>query len=123
MTDQLELLFSLDLGNELGEAVQWHHASQTLWWTDIHQSRLYRYDWASQQLTDWHTPDRLTSFGILDTQPIRLLAAFAGGFALYPDHSQYTVLVTRQPSAVSCRYADRPDSSLRFRCQQWRHRQ
>ncbi|PTY35641.1 hypothetical protein BGP77_08305 [Saccharospirillum sp. MSK14-1] len=116
MTDQLELLFSLDLGNELGEGVQWHHASQTLWWTDIHQSRLYRYDWASQQLADWHTPDRLTSFGVLDTQPIRLLVAFASGFALYePDSGDCQWLAQPERHLPSNRFNDgRVDRQGRF---------
>lgn len=116
MTDQLELLFSLDLGNELGEAVQWHHASQTLWWTDIHQSRLYRYDWASQQLTDWQTPQRLTCFGILATQPVRLLVAFAGGFALYePDSGDYQWLAQPEQHLPGNRYNDgRVDRQGRF---------
>ncbi|WP_108127736.1 SMP-30/gluconolactonase/LRE family protein [Saccharospirillum mangrovi] len=85
---ELELLFSLEVANHLGEGVQWHAPSQTLWWTDIHESQLFRFDWASQTLTQWQTPDRLTSFSVLDTNPIQLLVSFARGFALYQPHTQ-----------------------------------
>lgn len=76
---------SLPVGNVLGEGVLWHPDQQSLWWTDIHGCRLYRYHPDSDSLTEWATPERLTAFGFVASSqaPQTLIASFDKGFALY----------------------------------------
>ncbi|WP_394171592.1 SMP-30/gluconolactonase/LRE family protein [Saccharospirillum alexandrii] len=116
MTDSLEFLFSIDVANTLGEGVQWHDQSNSLWWTDIHNSRLYRFDWQSRTLFQWRTPDRLTSFGILSTDPVRLLASFATGFALYqPETGDLSWIAQPETGKPGNRFNDgRVDRQGRF---------
>lgn len=116
MTDSLEFLFSIDVANTLGEGVQWHAQSNSLWWTDIHNSRLYRFDWHSRNLDQWTTPDRLTSFGILSTDPIRLLASLATGFALYqPETGDLSWIAQPETGKPGNRFNDgRVDRQGRF---------
>lgn len=116
MSDALQLLFSIDVANTLGEGVQWHAQSNSLWWTDIHNSQLYRFDWQSRSLNQWQTPDRLTAFGILSTEPVRLLASFASGFALYePETNTATWLAKPETNRSGNRFNDgRIDRQGRF---------
>lgn len=113
---ELELLLSLEVANHLGEGVQWHAPSQTLWWVDIHESQLFRFDWASQTLHQWITPDRLTSFSVLATHPVRLLVSFARGFALYePDTQAVEWLAQPELNQPANRFNDgRVDPQGRF---------
>ncbi|MFT5571460.1 MAG: L-arabinonolactonase [Cryomorphaceae bacterium] len=78
----IELKTSLKVGNELGEGVIWDHAGQKIWWTDIQQSKLYRYDTVSEELNNWSTPERLACFAPVQGHA-GLVAAFASGFAFY----------------------------------------
>lgn len=77
-----ELIDTLDVGNTLGECILWDAHTQSAWWTDIHESRLYRYALAGKQLQVMELPGRLCSFGFIDGDS-RLVCAFAEGFALY----------------------------------------
>ena len=95
MTTALELVLTIDVTNTLGEGVQWHTESNSLWWTDIKGNRLYRYDWLNRALTQWQTPESLTAFGILSTQPPELLCSFASGFALYRPGSEQLIWLAR----------------------------
>ena len=72
----------IEVGNTLGESVLWNVETQSLWWTDIQERRLYRYDWDSRSLTSFTTPERLCSFGFVQGSD-RLIAAFESGFGLY----------------------------------------
>mgnify|MGYP000238809109 CR=1 FL=1 len=82
---QPQWIKSLPVGNVLGEGVLWHPDQQSLWWTDIHGCRLYRYHPDSDSLTEWSTPERLTAFGFVASSqaPQTLIASFDKGFALY----------------------------------------
>lgn len=78
----IELITTLTVENELGEGVVWDHVSARIWWTDIQQSRLYRYDLDTKGLEDWPTPERLCCFAPRQNGQ-GLVAAFASGFAFY----------------------------------------
>lgn len=85
MRNQATLVTTLRVHNELGEGVIWDDQRQSIWWTDIPQSRLYRYSLSHDQLESFTTPERLASFAPLEHDS-RLICAFASGFALYaPD--------------------------------------
>lgn len=107
MSEELELLMTLDVSNTLGECVYWHNDSHSLWWTDIHESRLYRFDWQSQQLTQWQTPKRLTAFSLVSAEPLNLLVSFAEGFALYqPETGRVQWLATPEADRPGHRFND-----------------
>lgn len=82
----MELLTQIPVGNELGEGVIWDHQRQRVWWTDIVNSKLFRYDPANGELEEFSTPERLCCFAPIHGQD-NLIAAFASGFAFYnPDN-------------------------------------
>lgn len=78
----IELKTSLNVANELGEGVIWDHVRQRVWWTDIQQSTLFRYDPIGEELEQWATPERLCCFAPVAEQTC-LVAAFESGFAFY----------------------------------------
>jgi len=78
----MELVEIIRVGNSLGEGVLWDEHAQALWWTDIAERKLYRYDWNSRRIEQFTTPERLCSFGFVRGAD-RLIAAFESGFALY----------------------------------------
>lgn len=76
------LIKTIDVGNQLGEGVQWHQASQTIWWTDIEKACLYSYAMLAQQITRHPMPERVGCFAFIQGQT-RLLVGFASGIAFY----------------------------------------
>ena len=78
----MHLVDTLNVENELGEGVIWDHISAKIWWTDIQQSKLYRYDPESKHLEQWNTPERLCCFAPRENKK-GLVAAFESGFAFY----------------------------------------
>lgn len=72
----------LGTGCTLGECPVWDDRLACLWWTDIQESRLLRWDWDTRTVTVMVLPERLGAFGLTD-DPEWLVAAFASGFALY----------------------------------------
>ncbi|MEM7361250.1 MAG: SMP-30/gluconolactonase/LRE family protein [Pseudomonadota bacterium] len=84
----IELIKQIPVANELGEGVIWDHHRQRVWWTDIVNSKLYRYDPANDELEEFTTPERLACFAPVQGQE-HLIAAFASGFAFYnPDNGK-----------------------------------
>ena len=81
-------------GNTLGEGVLWDVETESLWWTDIQERRLYRYDWNREALNSFATPERLCSFGFVEGSD-RLIAAFESGFALFNPLDGATVWLAR----------------------------
>jgi len=80
---------SIPAQNILGEGVSWHDETQSLWWTDIHGRRLFRYDFATRKTETFATPERLTSFGFTH-KPDTLIAALETGIAFYEPATQKT---------------------------------
>ncbi|MFD2165033.1 SMP-30/gluconolactonase/LRE family protein [Thalassotalea euphylliae] len=78
----LPLIKQLSVQNELGEGIQWHALSQSLWWTDIHNSKLYSYSPSADQISVFHMPDRVGCFAFTPTKSV-LIVAFAKGIARY----------------------------------------
>lgn len=73
---------TIPVQNTLGECILWDDTTQCVWWTDIHESRLYRYHTATARLMTFDCPERLCSFGFVENDS-RLVCAFASGFALF----------------------------------------
>jgi sugar lactone lactonase YvrE len=78
----MRLMDILKVENELGEGVIWDHTASKVWWTDIQQRKLYRYDPESKQLEQWDTPERLCCFAPRAPGD-GLVAVFESGFAFY----------------------------------------
>ncbi|WP_115717535.1 SMP-30/gluconolactonase/LRE family protein [Gallaecimonas mangrovi] len=112
----LKFVQSVDVKNQLGEAVSWHQPSQTLWWTDIHGQLLYRLDWQKQIVSHWALPQGLTAFTVLDTKPIKILGSFKQGFAYcWPQTGQLEWLAKPEAHIEGNRFNDgRLDRQGRF---------
>jgi L-arabinonolactonase len=113
-----ELIYRLvdviETHNRLGENALWNVRENRLWWTDIQNSRLYRFDPASGALENFATPERLCSFAF--ERDGGLIAAFASGLALYRRQNGHRRWLYRQdPGDVPVRCNDgRCDRDGRF---------
>lgn len=74
------LLHKIDCQNRLGEGVQWNPRDQSVWWTDIQSSLIYRYSPSEDRLHRWPTPERVSCFAFSRSDS-RLLVAAGDGFA------------------------------------------
>ena len=86
-----------NVGNTLGEGILWESRRAVLWWTDIQERRLYRYDWVRATMQILDTPERVGSFGLVAGSE-QLIVAFASGVALY-DAFEHSVEWLAQPDA------------------------
>lgn len=75
-------LFTLAVGNQLGEGVIWDDKLQRILWTDIEASKLYLYQLDSDTTEVIQLPQRLGSFGLTEQENV-LVCAFESGFALF----------------------------------------
>ncbi|MDP5133693.1 MAG: SMP-30/gluconolactonase/LRE family protein [Paraglaciecola sp.] len=108
MSEQIvvELVKVIDCQNTLGENVLWHGLEQAIYWIDIEQAELLRYQPASAQLTRYALPERIGSFAFLKTSgtsDYRIIAAFASGFALF------------NPDTAAIKWLDKPQNMLGLR--------
>lgn len=83
---KLTLIDTVPCNNLLGESVQWNHQDECFWWTDILSAKLYRYQLSDKKLTNWDLPERLGCFTFAKND-VRILAAFASGFAWFDPES------------------------------------
>lgn len=79
----ITLIGTIPVKNLLGESILWDERGQCVWWTDIHNAVLYRYAHARSDLQRYALPERLGSFGFIESYDTRLVCAFASGFAFY----------------------------------------
>jgi L-arabinonolactonase len=75
-----ELVDIVSAGNTLGEGVLWDPSGQRVWWTDIQERRLFRYDPLARALERFELPERLGSFGFVEGGG-EIVGAFESGFA------------------------------------------
>ncbi|WP_226703925.1 SMP-30/gluconolactonase/LRE family protein [Microbulbifer elongatus] len=86
----VERIDAIQVNNTLGEGVLWNSRESSVWWTDIHEKKLYRLTWPERELEVFDTPERLCAFAFTDLDNC-IVAAFETGFALY-DYRQEKVL-------------------------------
>ncbi|ALU88060.1 gluconolactonase protein [Herbaspirillum rubrisubalbicans M1] len=72
----------VDGHHELGEGVLWCERSQSLFWTDIHASRLWNHDPHSGATRSWSMPERLCCFAFT-ADPERLLIGLESRLAFF----------------------------------------
>jgi sugar lactone lactonase YvrE len=112
---EAQLIDVLPVANTLGEGVLWDRESAVLWWTDIQERRLHRYQLKNRELTHFELPERLGSFGLVAGRD-DLVCAFESGFAFYHPASQRLQWLQRPPHAAeNVRFNDgRVDRAGRF---------
>jgi L-arabinonolactonase len=110
--DPIEIL---DARNIVGEGILWDWRRSQLWWTDIPNRNLYRYDWAHGTTQVLDTPERVGSFGFVENSE-RVIVAFASGIALYdPQQKSVEWLARPEEIAAGIRFNDgRVDRLGRF---------
>jgi len=111
----MNLVETIPVRSTLGEGVLWDTETQTLWWTDIEECRLYRYDLSGRRLCHHTMPERLCSFGFTSRSGC-FIAAFESGFALYePEADAIRWLVKPEAECQGMRLNDgRVDRHGRF---------
>ena len=110
-----ELVDIVRVGNTLGEGVLWDGIGERVWWTDIQERRLFRYDPTSRALERFELPERLGSFGLVEGSD-KIIAAFESGFAFYhPESGQLDWVDRPVHEAGNVRFNDgRVDRQGRF---------
>jgi sugar lactone lactonase YvrE len=110
-----ELVDVIPVKNTLGEGVLWDARRARVWWTDIQERRLFRYDPTGRTLERFRLPERLGSFGLVAGSD-RIVAAFESGFALYhPESGQLDWLARPSNEHPNVRFNDgRVDRHGRF---------
>jgi L-arabinonolactonase len=110
-----DLIDIISIGNTLGEGVLWDPIDERVWWTDIQERRLFRYDPLKRALERFELPERLGSFGLVEGSD-EIVAAFESGFAIYhPESRQLDWLVRPDHGAMNVRFNDgRMDRQGRF---------
>jgi sugar lactone lactonase YvrE len=114
-TKNAELVKIISVGNTLGEGVSWDPVDEHVWWTDIQERRLYRYEPSQAALKAFDLPERLGSFGFVQGSD-EIVAAFESGFAMYhPESGELDWLARPEHAAKNLRFNDgRVDRQGRF---------
>lgn len=79
----LSPIMKFDVGAVLGECPVWHAQDQALWFTDLEACAIYRLDPRSGEVRSFATPERVGSFGLVSSDPGRLIVAFESGFGFF----------------------------------------
>ncbi len=110
-----ELIDIVPLANTLGEGVLWDPLHQRVWWTDIQERRLFRFDPKRRALERFELPERLGSFGFVEGCD-DIVAAFESGFAYYhPESARLDWVARPDHGAGNIRFNDgRVDRQGRF---------
>lgn len=67
--------------DKLGEVPVWDVAEQALYWVDIENSRLRRFDYVSGRIDEWSFPERICSFALRERGG--LVCALESGFCFF----------------------------------------
>jgi L-arabinonolactonase len=115
IANHADLVDVISVGNTLGEGVLWDPIGERVWWTDIQERRLFRYDPLNRALQTFELPERLGSFGFV-AGSAKIVAAFESGFAIYhPESGQLDWLSRPDHGAKNVRFNDgRVDRQGRF---------
>lgn len=80
------LVHTIEVGNQLGEGVQWDEKSQLIWWTDIQACKIFSFCLTTKKLNIYDMPYRVGCFSLVassnDTTS-ELIVAFDRGIAFY----------------------------------------
>ncbi|MEM9808730.1 MAG: SMP-30/gluconolactonase/LRE family protein [Cyanobacteria bacterium P01_D01_bin.56] len=87
----------------LGEGPIWDHQQQRLFWVDIYNHRLHKFDLATQQDTFWEFEDLVTGLALIDAENL-VLAQRDGLSRLHLPTQRLTFLIDLE--------SDQPDNRL-----------
>jgi sugar lactone lactonase YvrE len=115
MTSNAKLIDIISVGNTLGEGISWEPATERVWWTDIQERKLFRYEPLTRALESFELPERLCSFGFVEGCD-NIVGAFESGFAFYqPESGRMDWLARPAHDAPNIRFNDgRVDRQGRF---------
>ncbi|WP_158971744.1 SMP-30/gluconolactonase/LRE family protein [Paraglaciecola sp. L3A3] len=82
MTTSITLIQELPVANTLGEGVIWQQDTQTAFWTDIQQNKMYSWKFGSIVTNQYECPERLGCFGFT-TEQEWFICGFESGFAFF----------------------------------------
>jgi len=114
-TSNAKLIDIIPVGNTLGEGISWDPVGERVWWTDIQERKLFRYDPLTRARECFELPERLGSFGFIEGSD-KIVAAFESGFAFYhPESSGLDWVARPAHEAPNMRFNDgRVDRQGRF---------
>jgi L-arabinonolactonase len=114
-TSNAKLIDIISVGNTLGEGISWDSTEERIWWTDIQERKLCRYDPLTRALESFELPERLGSFGFVEGCN-EIVGAFESGFAFFhPESGRIDWLVRPRHEARNIRFNDgRVDRQGRF---------
>ncbi|RUL64521.1 SMP-30/gluconolactonase/LRE family protein [Dyella dinghuensis] len=95
----------LDARNTLGEGVTWCPRENVLYWTDIHQSVLWRFCPADNSTRQWRMPERLASFALCEDDKW-LLLGLARGLAFFHLESGELIRIAEVEKGLPTRLND-----------------
>ena len=109
MNLQFTLKKIVNVQNKLGEGVLWRQSDQSLWWTDIEASILFKMTWIDGVVSQYDLPERLGSFGFVQGNDDVIIAGFSPGFAFFEPSTNKLEWLSR-PKAIAkdsgCRLND-----------------
>lgn len=76
-------------GNTLGEGVLWCDREQAVCWTDIQQSKLWRYRPQDGAITRWPMPERLAAMALCEADGWLLLALASRLAFFHPERNEF----------------------------------
>jgi sugar lactone lactonase YvrE len=114
-TSNAKLIEVIPVGNTLGEGISWDPVGERVWWTDIQERQLFRYDPATRALESFELPERLGSFGFVEGSD-KIIGAFESGFGFYhPESGRLDWVARPVHEAANMRFNDgRVDRQGRF---------
>jgi sugar lactone lactonase YvrE len=110
----VEITCVLDAKASLGEGTLWDPAAKVLWWIDIWESLIHRFDPASGRDETWRAPEYLGCLGLREKGG--LVVSMASGFHFFePQTGVFRAIVNPEAHIKETRFNDgKPDRQGRF---------
>lgn len=110
----VEITCVLDAKASLGEGTLWDPAARVLWWIDIWESLIHRFDPETGEDQTWRSPEYLGCLGLRESGG--LVVAMASGFHFFdPATNVFTPIVDPEAHLPETRFNDgKPDRQGRF---------
>ena len=110
----VEIACVLDARASLGEGTLWDGAARVLWWIDIWDSLIHRFDPATGTDRTWRAPEFLGCLGLRERGG--LVVSMASGFHFFdPDTGVFTPIVDPESHIAETRFNDgKTDRQGRF---------
>lgn len=100
-----KLIQTLPVNNILGEGVIWDEINSAVWWTDIQDKKLFKYQLTNKKLSIYSTPERVGCFGFVDNTS-KLIVAFETGIAYFEPSTGQVDWIAKPEQANGSRFND-----------------